>query len=139
MDIDSFVELALIAIGVVSLLSWLWRRVRSKDALRWPTTEGNIESGTIEVVAHLKGGDISLPVFAFSYRVTDRYHSGRFALRPYITDPGPSVLDRMKGRKLQIHYNPRRTEEWFIADEYIEGCRVEQKLSPDFVNYEPRP
>jgi hypothetical protein len=43
----------------------------------------------------------------------------------------------MIGRKLQVSYDPRRPEAWFIPDEYIEGCTVEQQLSPHLVNFEP--
>lgn len=119
------------------LISWLWRRARAKNARVWPTADATIESGALEVVANVRGTKVELPVFAFSYRVGEHYFGGRFALLPYITDPGPSILERMIGRKLQVRYDPQRAENWFISDELIEGCKVEQKLSPDLLNFKP--
>ena len=126
-------------IGVmIILVAWLVRRIRVRSARHWPMAEGTVESGVREVVFSSKYGNIELPVFAFSYRVARDYYSGCFALRPYITDPGESVIDRLIGRKLQVRYNPTRPSVWFIPDELIEGCRVEQKLDPHLVSYPPR-
>lgn len=132
-----------IAVGLLALIatlagSWLWRRRHARQAERWPTAEATVESGAIGVVARDKFTSVQLPVFAFSYRVESGYFSGRFALLPYITDPGESVVARMIGRKFQVRYNPKKPEMWFIPDELIEeGCRVEQNLSPHFVNLKP--
>jgi hypothetical protein len=121
-----------------SLLSWRWRRTQARSAEHWPTTNATIESSSLEVVAHTRYGSIQLPVFAFSYRVGSDYFSGRFALRPYATDPGAAVVERLIGSKLQVQYDPSHAEKWFIADKLIEGCRVEQELSPDLLNLKPR-
>ena len=43
----------------------------------------------------------------------------------------------MIGRKICIHYDPQHIGTWFIPDELIEGCKVEQDLSPDVVNFKP--
>jgi hypothetical protein len=83
---------------------------------------------------------IILPVFAFSYQVAGEYYGGRFALLPYITDPtvaDQSLLEHMVGRRVQVNYDPARPEAWFVADELIEGCRVEQKFGRDLVNFAP--
>ena len=135
-EITQAVVMFTVAVAGVTL--WLWRRCRARKAQKWPYTEGTIESGGFEVVSHSKYGDITLPVLAFSYQVKNEYFGGRFALLPYITDPGASVVDRMIKRKIRIHYDPIQPQTWFIADEFIEGCRIEQELSPDFVNYKPR-
>lgn len=136
-SVDTVADLFFLALMGVALISWLWRRGQAKKAVHWPVAEGTVESGAIEAVAHSRYGTIELPVFTFSYRVgTDRF-GGKFALRPYITDPGTTVTERLIGRKLAVHYDPRQAHRWFIPDEFIEGCRVEQTLSPDLVNYEP--
>ena len=138
MDWDDLeASLAFIVLTVIVVL-WLVRRIRARSARHWPTAEGTVESGAREVVASSRYGNIELPVFAFSYQVAGEYYSGRFALQPYITDPGDSVISRMIGRKLQIHYDPAGPSTWFIPDELIEGCRVEQKLDPHLVSYPPR-
>jgi hypothetical protein len=135
---DSLIDIVVLAGLCVFLISWIWRRTRGKQAKNWPAIDAEIQTGAFEVLANSRYGQIELPVFAFSYQVGSRYYGGRFALRPYITDPGPSVVERMTGRKLQVRYNPQKPQEWFIADEYIEGCEVEQKFSTHLVNYEPR-
>jgi hypothetical protein len=115
--------------------------LQSEEALQSPAlalTEATIESGAMEAVAHARYGDVTLPVFAFSYVVDREYYSGRFALFPYITDPGESIFARMAGRKLQLHYDPRKPAEWFLPEELIEGCEVEQEIGPHWNNYYPK-
>ena len=112
----------------------IWRKAQN-----WPSVEGTIESGQREMVAD--SGSAILPVFAFSYQVAGEYYGGRFALRPYTTDPtvtDPSFIEHMIGRKVRVNYNPVHPEEWFVANERVEGCRVEQKFGRDFINYAPR-
>jgi hypothetical protein len=132
------VDLLITASIAISLIYYLWRRIRSNQAKNWPKSEGRVETGALEVVAHTKFGQIELPVFSFSYQVGPQFYGGRFALLPYITDPGPSVIQRMIGRKLLVAYNPKCAQEWVVLDDLIEGCRVEQKLSTHLVNYPPR-
>jgi hypothetical protein len=57
-----------------------------------------------------------------------------FALLPYITDP---FVEHMVGRKVQVNHDPLKPEVWFIADKLIEGCKVEQKFSGDWIDYAP--
>lgn len=117
--------------------SWIWQRSRLRKTATWPIAEATIESGTITVITR---GEITaeLPVFEISYRVGEAYFGGRFALRPYITDPGSSIVNRMIGRKFTLRYDPHHPHVWFIPDRLIEGCRIEQKLSPYFVNLRPK-
>ena len=121
-----------LALGVVSALIvwWIWQKLRLRKAADWPTTEATIESGAIEVVARNRYTTVELPVFSFSYSVGTEYFGGRFALLPYITDPGDSIIQRMIGRKLRVRYDPKHRDVWFIPDELIEGCKVEQKVGP---------
>ena len=119
----------------------VWRRRVSGKATKWPCVEGTIESGKLEQAAG--GGKhpkVILPVFAFSYRVGTGYYSGRFALLPYITDPfvsDSSFVEHMIGRKVQVNHDPLKPEVWFIADKLIEGCKVEQKFSGNWIDYSP--
>lgn len=129
---------AILATAAIGLAMWLRRRMLAHLAGKWPMTEATIESGRREVVARNRFGIIELPVFAFSYKVRGQYYPGRFALSPYITDPGDGVISRMIGRRLQIHYDPTDPSAWFIPDELIEGCRVEQKFDPHFISYPPK-
>ncbi len=135
MDLKLVIMLLLVAVGVGN---WIYQVRKRSKARRWPLTEATIESGHIEVVAHSKYGNVRLPVFAFSYQVDREYYSGRFALLPYITDPGESLFARMAGHKLQVHYDPRHPEVWFLPEELIEGCKIEQKIGPHLNSYYPK-
>lgn len=117
---------------------WWWKRQREVNRARqWPQTEATVESGEAEAVGGSEYSAARVPVFAFSYKVKGAYYSGRFALLSYTADPGESIYARMAGRKLQVHYDPRRPEAWFLSDTLIEGCKVEQKIGPHFNNYYP--
>jgi hypothetical protein len=115
---------------------WMWQKKRVERTESWPITEATIESAAVEVVTSSEYAGVELPVFAFSYHVDGHYHSGRFALMPVHRDG--SLITRMIGRKLQVRYDPQRVDVWFIPNEYIEGCKVEQKLGPHFVDFSPR-
>lgn len=129
--------------GLIVYFLWrtIWRWRKSKEAAKWPSVEGTIESGRREQVAGGGGKPkVILPVFAFSYQVAGEYYSGRFALLPYITDPfvGDSLfVEHMIGRKLHVNHDPLKPEVWFIADKLIEGCKVEQTISADWIYCPP--
>jgi hypothetical protein len=127
-----------LAFCVFALSWWIYQTIKRSKARHWPLTEATIESGSVEVVARSRYGVVRLPVFAFSYEVAGTYFGGRFALLPYITDPDESLFSRMTGRKLQVHYNPGRFEEWYLPDKIIEGCKIEQKIGPHLNSYYPQ-
>lgn len=48
------------------------------------------------------------------------------------------MIDQMVGRRIFIRYDSDRPEWWFIPDEKIEGCRVEQKMGSHLIHdYSP--
>ena len=119
---------------------WMWQLNRVKVAHGWPRTEATIESAAPEVVgSNFNGLPVKLFAFAFSYKVGGEYYSGRFALMPYIADPPAGDLcERMVGRKLAVAYDPKRPEAWFVPDELIEGCKVQQKTGPHLMGWYPK-
>lgn len=129
--------LILVLIGIFAGW-WVWQRKKVDRTRSWPQAEATIESGTLESVAGSEYVEVKLPVFAFSYRVDGAYYSGRFTLRPYLSNFDESLITRLIGRKLGVRYNPQSADIWFIPDELLEGCRVEQKVGPHFVDYSPR-
>jgi hypothetical protein len=137
MDRQLVISFVLLGLVGALIVQWKWRRRRAQLAKQWPISEATIESGAVEVVGRARNMKVELPVFAFSYRVGKDYYSGHFALLPYITDPGESLIGRMIGRKLQVRYDPKDAAVWFIPDELIEGCKVEQKISRNLANYPP--
>ena len=127
------VSVIVLSVAVVGTW-WIYQRRRVDQAKQWPQTDAIIESSSIE---HLeKAAD--LPVFAFSYKVGEEYYSGRFALLPYTADPGESILTKLIGRTLRLRYDPRSPSVWFIDEDIIEGCRVEQKIGVYVVGYAPK-
>jgi hypothetical protein len=123
-------------VAAVFALEW-WKRKREVDRAReWPQTEATVETAALEPVT--EGRYTLLPTCSFSYRVAGEIYSGRFSLVRPRTVPRESLLLQMAARKLQVHYDPEHPEIWFIPDELIEGCKVEQKMSPHVVALYPR-
>src|SRR5579863_4750082 len=126
-------------LGIAILVGWwLWQWKLVKGTKGWPSAEATIESGAIEEVARARGAVVNLPTFAFSYQVAGEYYSGRISLLPYITDPNEGLMARMIGHKLQIRYDPRHPQVWYVTDTLIEGCKVEQKIGPHLVGFYPK-
>jgi hypothetical protein len=115
----------------------VWRNGRVEKAQTWPTTEATVQSGEMEVVASGRGGDVSIPCFAFSYVVNGEYYSGRFGLLPNFGNPD-QVLERMKDRKFRVHYDPSKPDTYYVPGEQMEGCDIEQRLSDQLVNIYPK-
>ena len=126
------------AIGAAGCGWWYCQKRRVVAARKWPTAEASVESGALEVYAAYKSTKVTLPTFAFSYAAGGEYFSGRCALLPYRTDPAPGITERLVGTKIQVTYDPAHPEVWFIPTEYIEGCKVEQKLGPHFTGFYPK-
>jgi hypothetical protein len=125
------------AFGVAAIFAvWWWRkRLEVEEARQWPRTEARVESAALEPTAESRA---LRPTFSFSYEVAGESYSGRFALlRPRTVDR-ESLLVNMVGHKLQVHYDPRHPRIWFIPDELIEGCEVEQKMGPHLMALYPR-
>ena len=50
-----------------------------------------------------------------------------------------SMIDQMIGRKLLLRYDPDHPSMWFIPDEFIDGCKVEQKIGSHVIHdYSPK-
>ena len=129
--------IVLLAIPTYFIGRIIWRNSRVEAAQAWPMTEATVQSGEMEVVASTRGGDVSIPCFAFSYVVKGEYYSGRFGLLPNFGNPD-QVISRMKDRKFQIHYDPAKPEAYYIPGEQMEGCDIEQRLSDRLVDMYPK-
>jgi Protein of unknown function (DUF3592) len=126
------------ASGVAAIFALEWRRGRREvdEARQWPQTEATIESAALEPPK--EGRYALLPTFGFSYEVAGERYSGRFSLLRSKTVSPESLLLDMPGHKLQVHYNPQQPKLWFIPDELIKGCKVEQKMGPHVTALYPR-
>ncbi len=119
---------ALILLAVLARFGWL--ALRERRALRWPKTWATIHSATMEVMKLDDKNDIMLPCFAFSYVAAGENHSGRFSLFSNGEEEGRLVSKKMIGRNIELQYDPKRPSTWYIPGKTIEGCEVEQKMSP---------
>jgi hypothetical protein len=82
--------------------------------------------------------ELRSPPSLFPTSLPGEHYSGRFALMPYVTNPPPNITSTLAGRKLPVRYNPRHPETWYLPDELIEGCKVEQKMGPHLIGFYPQ-
>src|SRR5262252_3541963 len=120
---------------VLFILEFVRERWYGMQANGWPEVEGRIENSTfLELSDEMV--TVRVPSFSFSYEVDGRRYGGNFQLHPYATDPfynNPDFMNQMIGRKLKIHFRPGKPATWFIADEYMEGCKVSQDSKKVFL------
>jgi hypothetical protein len=132
---------ALGVIGVVAAIAVWWWRTQTRNieiARSWPVVEATIESGALEDVKDSSArAPIVLPVLAFSYQALGSFYGGRFSLSHLSTD-ADELIQKLIGRKLQVRYNPSVPDKWYIPDEQIEGCKVEQRIGPHVIALYPR-
>jgi hypothetical protein len=136
------VVLALVGAVSVAVVAWFVTQYQHRrlamEAAQWIPVEATIESGALEGTH--ESGRVVLPTFAFSYKCSDQYYSGRFSLRANLSRSlAESMIGKMIGRKLLVRYDPKRPEVWFIPDKFIEGYGVEQNLGSHVIHdYSPR-
>jgi hypothetical protein len=136
------VILAVFGAVSVAVVAWLVSQYRHRrlalEAAQWIPVEATIESGALEGTN--ESGKVVLPTFAFSYKASDRYYSGRFCLRANLSRAlAESMIGKMIGRKVLVRYDPERPGVWFIPDKLIDGYAVEQKLGAHVIHdYSPR-
>lgn len=123
----AFMLLAVFALSANAVFQNVSRLHRVDKAKHWPSAEATIHSGKLEVVRHVRFGNIQLPVFDFSYAVDQTRFEERFALSMH-TEPADSLITKMVGRKLNVQYDPQNPASFYIPDKNIEGCKIEQKI-----------
>ena len=134
---------------LIALAAWVISGYRQRklvqEAREWLPAEATISSGALESMRETSKA--VLPTFAFSYQVSGEYYSGKFSLMPRrALFPSQarkafieSMIAGMIGRKISLRYNPRQPDAWFIPEERIDGCKVEQRIGSHMIhNYQPR-
>jgi hypothetical protein len=124
------------AVSATFVLRWRRKKSEVDEARHWPQTEAAVETAALEPVT--EGRYARFPTFSFFNEVAGVSYSGRFSLVRPRTVPREFLLRQLVGHKLQVHYDPERPEVWFIPDELIEGCKVEQKMGPHLIALYPR-
>jgi len=108
---------------VVAIIVQLFRNAkREEEAQSWPTTEATVQSSAMETVASGRSAVI-LPCFAFSYVVNGEYYSGRFSLSE-ASDRSATLLREMIDKKLTVHYNPTKPQDFLLPEVMSGGCEV---------------
>jgi hypothetical protein len=141
---NALLSVVLVVAGVVSIavVAWLVSQYKhgrlAREAAQWIPVEATIESGALEGTR--ESGRVLLPTFAFSYKGSGQYYSGRFSLRANLSRAlAESMINKMSGRKVLVRYDPKRPEVWFIPDRFIEGYEVEQNLESHVIHdYSPK-
>jgi Protein of unknown function (DUF3592) len=136
------VVLAVVGCVLIAVAAWFVSQYKNRrlalEAAQWIPVQAMIESGALEGIH--ESGRVVLPTFAFSYKVSDQYYSGRFSLRTNL--PGElagSMIGKMVGRTILVRYDPKKPEAWFIPDKLIDGYSVEQKLGSHVIHdYSPK-
>lgn len=107
-----------------------------KKTKSWPAVEATVQSARVEAVRHMRFGEIQLPVFELSYLVREKPYAERFALS-MCSEPIDTVMTKMVGRKVTVHYDPANPGACFVLGETIEGCRIEQTIG-SLIRFYPR-
>lgn len=140
---NASIGVVLVVVVAVSVAVAAWivshykRGMLAEEAAQWTAVEATIESGALEGTR--ESNRVVLPTFAFSYRVSGEYYSGRFSLRASLSKTlAEAMISKMVGRRILVRYDPKRPEVWMVADESIDGYKVEQKLSSHLIHdYSP--
>lgn len=113
-----------VVLGVIVVMFMRLFRYANKadEATRWPTAEATIQSGEMEIVGKGRSA-VTLPCFAFSYVVNGEYYSGRLSLSG-CDDRSATLLREMIDRKLPVHYNPGKPEDFVLPEITFEGFGV---------------
>ncbi len=123
----AFMLLAVFVLAATAVFRNVSRLNQEDKAKLWPNVEATIQSGKLEVVRHLRFGNIQLPVFEFSYAVDQKRFAERFALSMH-TESADSLISKMVGRKVNVQYDPHNPASFYIPGKTIEGCKIEQKI-----------
>ena len=132
----AFMLLAVFTLSTTVVFKNVLRLKHVNKAELWPSVEATVQSGNVEVVRHLRFGDIQLPVFDFSYAVDQKPYVERFALSMH-TEPADSLISKMVGRKITVQYDPQNPGNFYIPGKIMEGCKIEQKVG-SLVRFYPR-
>lgn len=128
--------LTVVAFSVSIVFKNVSRLKAVKGTKTWPAVEGTVQSANLEVVRHLRFGDIQLPVFDLTYVVGEKAYSARFALSMF-SEPVDSLMNKMVGRRVPVQYDPDNPGSCFLPGEKIEGCRIEQTIG-SLIRFYPR-
>ena len=132
----AFMFLSCFALSAIIVFKNISRLKQVDKSKGWPSVEGTIESGTVEMVHHLRFHEIPLPVFELSYLVDQKRYMDRFGLS-MSKEPFDSLIGKMTGRKITVQYDPQNPASCFIPGGTLEGCEIEQRIG-SLVRFYPK-
>ncbi len=115
---------------LIATAAWNRRTRKLLDqAENWPTAQAKIQHAEFQEFGGSRNSPShSYPCFEFCYVVNGEYYFGRFGLGVE-GELADNVVSGMKGRELAVSYNPAQPQQFYIADELMDGYEVFQKLS----------
>jgi hypothetical protein len=124
--VHHYLILLVAAALAAALISYVQQRVRAPRAASWPGAEGTIQSvdrlvvGTPFSPSYGPGAPYIVDVGDFSYVVNNVYYSGRLKTsRSFST--GTASPKELIDQKIQVRYNPRNPEQYFVPPQEIGG------------------
>jgi hypothetical protein len=112
--------LVLLVLGLLlSIRQWPEWLHRARSAM-WQTIPGMAEGGEVSTF-HGRSIDTSTATIAYSYRVDDTYYSGYHTETFNDEQKAWSYVDSLKGRQVQVSYNPRKPEVSVIRRQHLLG------------------
>ena len=118
------IRVFLFCAGIAVVVDTLVRFNRSRKrriAEAWPATRASVESGSVSPAGG-EGAEAYSAEIAYSYRVNNHYYSGYCAISFKTEDWAWGFVDAMKGKTVQVHYDPSSHEGSELADSAIRAA-----------------
>ena len=123
-EISDPVRLLLFCSGLavaVNTLASFWRSRKKRIVESWPLTRATVESGSVSQAGG-EGGESYSAEIAYSYRVNNHYYSGYYATSFKTEGWAWAFVDALKGKTVQVNYDPDSHEASELADSAIRAA-----------------
>jgi Protein of unknown function (DUF3592) len=113
-----------LALALAGFAKPIWRWLRRERAEAWPSTQGLVESTSINESNWFRPRASSSPsvaIFRYSYDVGGTAYVGRYRKEFGTDEESEDFLRGLTGRHLRVQYNPRRAARSFVLDSSIDG------------------
>ena len=104
--------------------------MRPNKADQWPETEGTIQSTNTEYINAGRNSHLE-EVCDFSYKVDNKYYSGRLTIGRMDGDGNISPKGLI-GCKIQVRYDPQKPDRFSVPTEELEGFSLGRHYESPF-------
>jgi hypothetical protein len=112
---------------VVNTLASFYRSRKRSVVEAWPSTRATVESGSVSPAGG-EGAEAYSAEIAYSYRVSNHYYSGYYAISFKTEHWAWGFVDAMKGKTVQVQYDPSAHEASVLADSAIRAAIPDPSL-----------